>query len=274
MTGMAARARRALFTVALWLWTVIAMTRVRPGQRRPAWGRPSRLLLGGAVAVGLVAFSMLYLDALAIGGRGSLAPWVLARFETVTEFGRSAWILVPAGVALLVLASASPAIGRMQHQVLTAIAVRFGYVFVAVGLPGLVVTVVKRLIGRARPYVETGTLEFVPFGWSSAYASLPSGHGTTSFAAAFALGALFPRWRVALWGLAGLIGVSRVVVGAHFPSDVIAGALVGTLGALAVRNWFAMQRLGFVVAADRSVRALPGPSLRRALAALKALFAR
>lgn len=216
---------------------------------------------------------MLYLDALAITARAALPAWVPLRFETVTEFGRSAWVLVPVGVALLVLASASPAIGRVQHLVLTAIAVRLGYVFVAVGVPGLVVTVVKRLIGRARPHLDSGPLEFWPFGWSAAYASLPSGHGTTSFAAAFAIGALFPRWRVPLWCLAALIGISRVVVGAHFPSDVIAGALVGTLGALAVRNWFAMQRLGFIVARDRSVVALPGPSRRRATSALKMLFA-
>lgn len=272
--GGIAPLRRLAGTLALWLWTLAAWPRLRPGQRRPAWARPQRLLLGGVVAIALIGVSIAYLDALAIGARGSLAPWIVLRFETMTEFGRSAWVLIPSAAALLVLASASPAIGRLQHLVLTALAVRIGFLFVAVAVPGLVVTIVKRLIGRARPYMEAGPFEFVPFGWSAAYASLPSGHGTTSFAAAFALASLFPRWRVSLWCLAGLIAASRVIVGAHFPSDVIAGAVIGTLGALAVRNLFALQRLGFVVAPDRSVRALPGPSRLRVTAALRALVRR
>jgi membrane-associated phospholipid phosphatase len=52
-------------------------------------------------------------------------------------------------------------------------------------------------------------------------------------------------------------------VSAHYPSDVLAGAIIGVLGALVVRNWFAVRRLAFVVMPDRSVRPLPGPSFRR-----------
>jgi undecaprenyl-diphosphatase len=66
-----------------------------------------------------------------------------------------------------------------------------------------------------------------------------------------------------MWAYAALIALSRVVVTAHHPSDVIAGAVAGTFGALLVRNWFAERRLGFAVGTDGRVRLLPGPSWSR-----------
>jgi membrane-associated phospholipid phosphatase len=78
-----------------------------------------------------------------------------------------------------------------------------------------------------------------------------------------AVGALWPRARPVLWTYAVLIAVSRVVLTAHFPSDVIAGAVVGVVGALLVRDWFAARGLGFTIGADGVVRPLPGPSLAR-----------
>jgi undecaprenyl-diphosphatase len=133
---------------------------------------------------------------------------------------------------------------------------------VAIGLPGLFVTVAKRLIGRARPYVgsQDDPFTYVPFGWRSEYASMPSGHVTTAVAAAVAIGAVWPRARVPMWTYALIIMASRIIVLAHHPSDVIVAALVGAFGAMLVRNWFAERRLVF----DASgLRALPGPSLRR-----------
>jgi membrane-associated phospholipid phosphatase len=67
-----------------------------------------------------------------------------------------------------------------------------------------------------------------------------------------------------MWLYALVIMLSRVVVLAHHPSDVVAGALVGTVGAALVRRWFAARRLVF--SANLSV--FPGPSLRRIGAAL------
>ena len=54
---------------------------------------------------------------------------------------------------------------------------RFGYLFLAIGLPGLFVTIVKRLIGRARPYVgnHDDPFAYMPFIWQPEYASMPSG---------------------------------------------------------------------------------------------------
>jgi undecaprenyl-diphosphatase len=261
----AAVLRRIIGNLITWIWSAVGPRRIRIAQSRPAWARPARLMLGAAAAVGLIAVAMLFLDTWMITHQRTLPRWVVVTFETITDLGQSGWLLAPLGTVLLVLALISaPGIGRVGQGIAASLAARVGFVFVAVALPGLIVTIVKRLIGRARPYAwETGgSLNFEPFRWSSEFASLPSGHGTTAFAAAFAIGALYPRLRVALWTLAGLIATSRVAVSAHYPSDVLAGALIGTLGALVVRNWFAVRRLAFVVAPDRSVRALPGPSMR------------
>ncbi len=72
------------------------------------------------------------------------------------------------------------------------------------------------------------------------------------------------RWRSCL---------SRVAVTAHYPSDVLAGALVGTVGALMVRRYFALRRLGFSVLPDGTDRAFPGPSLKRIKSVARELLA-
>jgi undecaprenyl-diphosphatase len=66
-----------------------------------------------------------------------------------------------------------------------------------------------------------------------------------------------------MWTYAVLIAASRIVLTAHHPSDVLAGAVFGIIGALLVRDWFAARRLGFVLGADGRARALPGPSFGR-----------
>lgn len=62
--------------------------------------------------------------------------------------------------------------------------------------------------------------------------SFPSGHSATSFACATVLSAFAPRWRVPFFLLATLIALSRLYNGVHYPTDVVAGALLGVLTAL------------------------------------------
>ncbi len=67
---------------------------------------------------------------------------------------------------------------------------------------------------------------------------MPSGHSTTGFAVAFSLMVLFPRARWPLLAFAGMIGLSRIMVNAHFLSDVVAGAAVGWITTYAVTRFF------------------------------------
>lgn len=232
----------------------------------PAWRALHCLGTAAVVVVAVVAAAMLVVDASAIVATKRLPGPLVVAFDRVTDFGKSVRILVPIVLMLGAVALvASPALTRMSRGVLAAIAVRLGFLFVAIGLPGLVFTIVKRLIGRARPLVEGGADPFLyrPLGWSVEYASLPSGHATDAFAIAAAIGALWPRTRLVMWTYALLIAVSRVVLTAHFPSDVIAGAVVGTMGALIVRDWFATRGLAFTIASNGTVRPMPGPSFAR-----------
>jgi undecaprenyl-diphosphatase len=154
---------------------------------------------------------------------------------------------------------------RFWRGVLAAWAVRIGFVFTAIAVPSLFTTIIKNIIGRARPFVVVGpdVWAYEPFTWHARYASFPSGHATTAFAALVAIGAIFPQARALMWIYAVLIALSRVMLTAHHPSDVIGGAIVGAVGAVLVRNWFADRSLGFSVVADGSVLAMPGPNIRR-----------
>jgi undecaprenyl-diphosphatase len=197
---------------------------------------------------------------------------VVDGFYEITDFGRSGWVLVPTGALIVVLTLvASPTLDHMTRGVLAAIATRVGFIFLAVGIPGLFVAIVKRFIGRVRPS-PAGPFAYEPFHWRPDFASLPSGHTVTAFATLVAVGALFPRARPFLWGFALLIAVSRIAVTAHFASDVVAGAAVGALSAWWVRDWFALRRLGFVVTRDGEVKTLPGPSFGRIKRVARALI--
>jgi membrane-associated phospholipid phosphatase len=98
----------------------------------------------------------------------------------------------------------------------------------------------KPLAGRDRPFVHGPKAAAIV--WLPTTASFPSGHAASSAAGAFALSRVWPAAALPLWLLALLVMLSRVVLGVHYVSDVIAGALVGLLVA-----WLATTP-----AADRS----------------------
>jgi undecaprenyl-diphosphatase len=233
---------------------------------------PKSAYAGIVVMLGAVIFAMFFLDVPAVAWAHDLPRGLVEVFEQITNAGLSGWYLIPSAVMVLLLAAlASPTLPRLPWGVLTALAARFGFFFLAVGVPGLVTTLIKHTLGRARPYMEPSghPFTFIPFNLDSNYASLPSGHGTTSASVAFAIGALWPRTRP-LMGLYVLtIMFSRIVLMSHHPSDVIAGVLVGTLFAALVRRWFATRCLVF---SPRTLAAHPGPSLRRIRMAMKHVF--
>ncbi len=198
--------------------------------------------------VAAAAVAMPLLDASAVEWVSGEPHWFRAAFEEITRFGLSGWFLFPCGFVLLFLAAVTSAqLATSARAVLAALGARFGYVFLAIGLPGLFVSIVKRLIGRARPFVggHEDPFYYAPFTWHPAFASMPSGHATTAVAAAIAIGAIWPRTRIVMWLYASAIMVSRVAVLAHHPSDVIGGALVALIGTHLLRRWFAARGLVF-----------------------------
>lgn len=173
-----------------------------------------------------------------------------AFFEFVTDLGKSDWILIPTligGIVGLAAARMLP-LGYSWKWAAQALGGTSAFIFIGVGLPGLVSAILKRVIGRARPlYLEEyGTLHFEPFDildWTMQ--SFPSGHSTTGLAFTVVLITLLNgRFRGTLIAIGVGIGLSRIVGSYHFLTDVLAGMAWGTVGALMVRDYFLTRNWG------------------------------
>jgi len=191
---------------------------------------------------------------------------VIAQF---TPYGESGWILWPTGALYLVTALVALFVRwKLMRTMLWQFAALYAFIFFGVGAPSLFTTIVKRFVGRGRPvhFDETGLLGLKLNLWDWTYQSFPSGHATTAFALAAVLGFLSERWFYPALLLAAMIGLSRVTLGVHYPSDVLAGAVIGLLGAYATRLAFAGRGWMFVRSADGKITARPLSSLQRYLA--------
>ena len=93
---------------------------------------------------------------------------------------------------------------------------------------GIITTTLKIVSGRSRPIKNEGTYHFTPFGGDD---SFPSGHTTQAFALASVIAEHYDeQWiDITSYGIATLVGLARVEQEAHFPSDVVAGAVIGTV---------------------------------------------
>lgn len=87
--------------------------------------------------------------------------------------------------------------------------------------------VIKRLVGRLRPS-QIISKEDLLIKKPTSY-SFPSGHTASSFGVAVILSEAFPFINILIFCLASLIGISRVYLKVHYPTDVIVGAIIGTL---------------------------------------------
>ncbi len=224
------------------------------------WIRLS-LVIGTAIVISMFFIDEAIIRLMPPPGAPDLWP-----VRLYTDLGNSRIFLVPLGAALMVILCWTAILPRrIANLVLASLAVRFAYIFIAISLSGLFGKAIKGMIGRSRPFVggEANAFYFLPFSFDIRFESFPSGHANTAFAAAFAIAAVWPQTRYVMWTYAVLMALSRIVLLAHHPSDVLGGAVVGVIGAMLVREWFAARRLGFLIAPDGNVVAFPGPSSRR-----------
>lgn len=246
-------------------WQSLAQLVRTPSHSRRAEARRAlaRRWLGLAVltaaAIGLLMFAADVAAIKLMPPRGTASLWPLRIF---TDFGKSTYVLWALAAALLVLLVLIPRLTGLSRQVLIAFGVRVQYIFFSVLTAVLLAEVLKYIIGRSRPFVggEANAFNFHHFAGNPAFESLPSGHATTAFALAFAVSAVWRKVTVIMLVYAVLICVSRVILLAHHPSDVVGGALTGVIGAMFVRYWFAARRLGFTINRDGTIEPLAGPS--------------
>jgi len=220
------------------------------------------LLLTTITGVAIIAL-MYALDAREIvlmPPRGTVSLWPV---RILTDFGKSAYVLWSLAAVLFVVAIMFPLARGTARSVLIGFGTRILFIFFAVLLPALTGEIIKDVVGRGRPFVggQANAFNFSHFSGSEAYASFPSGHAITAFALAFAVSAVWPHLRSVMLIYAVMIGASRLVLLAHHPSDVVAGALVGVIGAMLVRYWFAARHLAFTIRRDGAIEPLAGPSL-------------
>jgi lipid A 4'-phosphatase len=234
-----------------------------PGMTAAIAARRGGLLgLWSAATGAAVALSILYVDR-------PLTIWFHERdadlhalFAFITKFGVSTGYLILTALLFLGLrlAARDPRLAAWRER-LVAWSYLPGFVFVSMAASGLTADLVKLLIGRSRPKLLFLPGEMYSFGFFATQAdqwSFPSGHMANATALATALYFLWPRHVAACAIFALLIGASRVVLSAHYMSDVIGGAFIAVLVTLYVHRVFARSGIDL----DLAKQGRLGPPVR------------
>lgn len=100
------------------------------------------------------------------------------------------------------------------------------YIGASVLSSAIISNILKYSIDRPRPFVTYWFIEKLTGGASP---SFPSGHSSDAFALATAISLTWPKWYIIIpsYAWAGAVGYSRMDLGVHYPSDVLAGAIIG-----------------------------------------------
>lgn len=211
-----------------------------------------RLWAFAFVTINLVLLAFFMLDA-PVGAYAAHTPNILLPIgNLVTDFGKSGWILFASAILFfeaMAVARLAPGLkARFEAMLVSHIGL---FVFLSVAGSGITVNLIKRAIGRARPvlYEQWTAQGFSPFS-GTRFESFPSGHATTVGALLMAIALLAPRYRLHMLVAALWLGFSRVVVVAHYPSDVIAGLSFGAWFSVLMAVVFSRYGLIFRQAAD------------------------
>ena len=154
------------------------------------------------------------------------ADWAVSVFSVLTVLG-DVWAYVVVCLVLLVVG--------VRYACLRG----FGEcLFVGVAVGALVSRCLKVLLGRARPFVSEDAGAFSLWSYEFAYTSFPSGHSVVAAVFAVVLVRFCPVLLPVAVAVAVVVGVSRVVLGVHFVSDVVAGWYLGV-----ACGWYVCMRL-------------------------------
>ncbi len=230
-----------------------------------AWSdRMTLVAVIGAYAIFLLHF----LDSTLIDYVRSTSPIFVDLSARFTDVAKSTVYLV---VALAVFLLAGVVDWRRAERkwkpVWAKLSGQAGFVFLAIAVSGLFTNLVKLIVGRARPkFLDTlGPAHFDPFSPGNDFASFPSGHAQVAGVLTMVLLLWFPRAAVAILPLGLILASMRIGVAAHYPTDVVAGFLVGTLYTLFLARWLALRGIVFRLPPGRF---WPRPRFRKAFRSL------
>jgi undecaprenyl-diphosphatase len=148
-----------------------------------------------------------------------IVPWMAFTSDMGDWIGQG-WRLATVSILLLVSAWA------FEKPTVKIVAIQS---LIAHGSAALLANGLKHLIGRPRPkFVHSGDWQ-ITFSWASGLDSFPSGHSTATFAVATVLTIRFPFLGPLCIAVALFVGLSRILRGSHFPTDVLGGAVIGIL---------------------------------------------
>lgn len=163
---------------------------------------------------------------------GKLLLWIKETFShpvldeimiAVSRLGDKGFIWIAIGVLFLLFGLKNKKWRSRGFLVLFSLAVNF----LACNV------ILKPLIDRTRPYY---VLDYTPLIPPVGDPSFPSGHTSASFAAATAIYAINRKWGIVAYIFAAVMGFSRLYLGVHFPTDVLAGALLGVAASMVACN--------------------------------------
>ena len=190
---------------------------------RPVW----RPVLLGSLSVVLTGFAD---EEIRIEVQRNGGPDARETGAEISHWSPPLALGIGAGLLGVGLGAHHPALARTGRDAL-----------VAMGVAGLLTTAVKIAVGRARPEANLGTDYFAPFRSPTHDNSFPSGHTSQAFslAAVIAAHTRQPMLRFTVYGAAAVVGIARVAADRHFASDVVGGAILGTLVGRGVVHHFA-----------------------------------
>jgi membrane-associated phospholipid phosphatase len=177
------------------------------------WGKPDWLIFSGTVAV--TAGTFLIDDRTRIFSKTSFGDKLFSIDNVFNVTGPAIAIVGIYGCGLII---DDPKIRNLGLQLVEACA-----------YAGIVTTVIKSAVGRSRPYVGKGNMDWHPVQFNTDQTSFPSGHATLAFAVSSVMANYLDNiyWKVGWYTIASLVGTARIYHDKHWLSDVVMGSAIG-----------------------------------------------